>query len=225
MSAEAGLSRVEAFLSFIRITDVQQAQRCHLWNKCDLQCAPLPSACPLPLTAVWPLPMTALQYEIELIVVFFNMASLKKSINSLESRFSPRCSGRPRCKMQIGFIDRPSFYCTVMNTVTSPSLSLHGITLSFYFFNVSVKLPDVMWYSWIRFLGHIRTLECWNSYLKMLKKNKEITLGSFKECCIFKKHWRKGQETFLDISGFVLFCYLFCLYKGVLLVAATLILR
>lgn len=88
--------------------------------------------------------MTALQYEIELIVVFFNMASLKKSINSLESRFSPRCSGRPRCKMQIGFIDRPSFYCTVMNTVTSPSLSLHGITLSFYFLTfANLKLPYV----------------------------------------------------------------------------------
>lgn len=51
-----------------------------------------PSSCPLPLTGGWPRPVTALQYEIELIVVLLNMASLNKSIKALVSCFSRCCS-------------------------------------------------------------------------------------------------------------------------------------
>lgn len=70
----------------------KQSEKCGTKWICTLVLCLLPSLCPLPLTSVWPLLMTALQYEIELIAVLFNVASLKKSVNALESCVSPCCS-------------------------------------------------------------------------------------------------------------------------------------
>lgn len=101
---------------------------------------PFTFPCPLPLTSIWPLPLTALQHEIELIVVLFNIASLKKSINALGSWVPPVvlaavnwCSTRPRCKMQMGLTDRASIllhsheqHCKVWLALHVHSLILSG---------------------------------------------------------------------------------------------------
>ena len=95
------------------------------------------SSCPLPLTDVWPLPVTALQYEIELIVVLFNMASLNKSINALGSCVSPLfrlgwTGVQPGSvvKCRLGWLTDLPLYYTVMNRVVNCHLSFTFITLS-----------------------------------------------------------------------------------------------
>jgi len=95
----------------------------------------LPSSCPLPLTGVQPRPVTALQYEIELIVVLFNMDPLNKSINALGSCVPPCCPGYGELtfnpgravKCRLGSVTGLPVYYTVMNSVVNchscPSLS------------------------------------------------------------------------------------------------------